>query len=260
MPVDLLSILSPRNLVLFIVVFTRMGGMLSSAPLFSTFPIPRQVKAWFLATVTFLIFPIIMVQSGFQMPTSIPELFIILLKEFMIGYLIGFLANLVFIGVEMAAEIISLQMGLSMAQALDPASGEQTPVIAQAYSFMAAMVFLGINAHQQLFYAVYKSFQAIPIGYGFLINGTIVQQVLYLTGQMFTIAFGVALPIFAVLLMTDVLLGFTAKMMPQMNIFMVAMPLKIYIGLLLILLLLKPTIEYITVLFGNFIQHIMVIF
>lgn len=260
MPTDLLFLLSPKNLILFMVIFTRMGGLMVSAPLFSTFPIPPQLKAWFIATVTFVIFPFIMAKSHFLMPTSTSELFVILLKEFMIGYIIGFLANLIFIGIEMTAEIISIQMGVSMAQALDPASGEHTPVIAQAYSFLAAMVFIGINAHQQLFSAVYKSFQTIPIGYGFLLNGTMVKQILFMSGQMFTIAISVALPIFGVLLITDVLLGFIAKMMPQMNIFMVGMPLKIYVGLLLILILIQPTIEYITVLMSNFIQQISLIF
>lgn len=248
MPTDLMFLLTPKNLILFVAIFTRMGGLLVAAPLFSTYPIPNQVKAWLVATITFVIYPFIVAKTGFQAPTSMPELVVILLKEFMIGYIIGFLAKIIFIAIEIAAEIVSIQMGLSMAQALNPVSGDNAPVIGQAYAFIASLLFLGMNAHQQLFTAVYKSFQTVPIGYDFIVNGFVVRQIIYLSGQIFSIGFSIALPIFAILLLTDFLLGFTAKMMPQMNIFMVALPLKVYLGLLLVLMLIRNTTEYMTVL------------
>lgn len=260
MPTDLLVLLSPKNLILFVVVFTRLGGLMTSGPIFSTYPIPMQIKAWLIATVSFIIFPMIMAKSGFQMPTSVPELTVILLKEFMIGFIIGFIANIVFIGIEMAGNMLSMQMGLSIAQALNPVTGENSPVLAQAYTLIATMVFIGLNAHQWLFSAIYQSFHAIPPGYGFVINAQITKQILFMTGQMFTIGLGVALPVFAVLLITDVLLGFVSKMMPQMNIFMVAMPLKIYVGILLGIMFMQPIAGYIGVLIEKFLTGIMAMF
>lgn len=260
MPVQLLELLSAKNLILFVVVFTRMGGLMAAAPLFSTYPIPNQVKAWFMATVTFIIFPFVMAKVGFQTPTSMPELMVILLKEFMIGYIIGFIANLLFVGVEMAAELISMQMGLTAAQALNPTTGTNSPILSQAYTLMAAMIFLSLHAHQWLFSAVYQSFSAIPPGYGFVINGTIVKEIIYMTGQIFPIALGIAMPIFAVLLISDVLLGFVSKMMPQMNIFMVAMPLKVYLGIMLTIMFLQPMYEHISVLLEQILKAIAGIF
>lgn len=260
MPTDLLVLLSPKNLILFVVVFTRLGGLMASAPLFSTYPIPTQIKTWLVAVISFIIYPIVMAKSGFQAPTNMPELTVILLKEFTIGYIIGFIANIVFVGIDMAAELISMQMGLSAAQALDPISGVSSPVLGQFYTLMAAMVFISLHAHQWLFSAIYKSFQTIPPGFGFVLNGTIVREVVYLAGQMFTIALGVALPIFAVLLITDVILGFASKMMPQMNIFMVSLPLKIYLGLLLMIMFVQPLYEHIVVLVERFLTGIMAVF
>lgn len=260
MPTDLLVLLSPKNIILFLVVFTRLGGMFVSAPLFSTYPIPMQVKAWFIATVTVIIFPLVMIKGGFHVPTSAPELFVILLKEFMIGYIIGFVANMLFIAIEMGAEMLSIQMGLSMASALNPMSGTQAPVIGQVYTIMTAIIFIGVNAHQWLFSAVYKSFMTIPPGYGFIMNGTLVKEIMFLSSQIFTIALQVALPVFAVLLISDVLLGFVSKMMPQMNIFMVAMPLKIYLGLLLMIMFLRPTSEFIATVLESFLKSTMMIF
>ncbi|HNW25373.1 MAG TPA: flagellar biosynthetic protein FliR [Candidatus Gastranaerophilaceae bacterium] len=260
MPTDLLVLLSPYNLILFVVVFTRLGGLMSSAPIFSTYPIPMQIKVWFVALITFIIYPIVLVKSGFQAPSTIPELSVILLKEFMIGYVIGFISNLVFVGVEMASEIISIQMGLAAAQALNPLTGMSAPILGQGYVILTSMVFIGLNAHQWLFSAVYKSFAVIPPGYGFIFNGQLTQEIVFLSGQIFSMALGIALPIFAVLFVTDVLLGFTAKMMPQMNIFMVAMPLKIYIGLVMIIMFIAAMYSHIGVIIEKLFNAIAVIF
>lgn len=260
MPNDLLVLLSPYNLILFVVVFTRMGGLMASAPIFSTYPIPMQVKAWFIALISFIIYPMVLVKSGFQMPSSVPELSVILIKEFMIGYIIGFISNLIFVAVEMAAEIFSIQMGLAAAQALNPLTGMHAPVLGQGYIILTSMIFISLNAHQWLFSAVYKSFATVPPGYGFIFNGRLVNEIVFMSGQIFSMAVGIALPIFAVLFITDFLLGFVSKMMPQMNIFMVAMPLKIYIGLSLIIMFISSMYSYISGLIEKLLMAVAAIF
>lgn len=248
MPTDLIALLSPQNLILFIVVFTRLSGLMTTAPLISTYPIPIQIKTWFMATVAFIMFPIVLAKVGFQMPTTIPELSIILLKEFMIGYITGFVANVVFIGVEISADLISMQMGLTAAQAMNPMTGDTSPILSQAYTILASMIFIGLNAYQWLFGAIYKTFQIIPPGYDITIGGQLTHNIIYLTCEIFTIGISIALPIFAVLIITDVLLGFVAKMMPKMNIFMVALPVKIYLGLILFIMLVEPMCSQVAVL------------
>lgn len=260
MPTELLNIFSQYNIILFIAVMTRVSAMFMSAPVFSTFPITPQVKIWLCASISFLIFPFILAQGGFVMPTTIPELFIILLKEFAIGYTIGFCANLVFIALDMAANLISIQMALSASQALDPLSGVATPVLGRAYTLLAALVFLSLHAHKWLLGAVFSSFSTAPVGYSFIFNGAFVQKVVYITGQMFHISLGIALPIFGVLLIKDVLLGFVSKLMPQMNVIMVAMPLKVYVGLLLSLIFLQSMCSHLRVVIENLLINVMQIF
>lgn len=257
MPIELISLLSPTNLILFVIVFTRLSGMMVSAPLISTYPIPMQVKTWFMASISFIIFPLVMAKTGFAVPTSMPELFVILLKEFMIGYIAGFVANIIFIAVEISADLISMQMGLTVSQALNPMTGTTSPILSQAYTMLAAMVFISLNAYQWLFMAVYKTFQIFPPGYGFLVNGNITKNIIVLTGDIFTVGLGIALPIFSVMVITDILLGFVAKMMPKMNIFMVAMPVKIYIGLLLFIMLMQPTYTQMTNLIQKYMSNIL---
>lgn len=260
MPIDLLTLLSPKNLILFVVVLTRLSGMMTTSPLISAYPIPMQIKVWFMASVAFIMFPMVMATAGFEMPTNIPALSIILLKEFLIGYIAGFVANIVFVGVEISAELISMQMGLTAAQAMNPMTGDTSPILSQAYTILASFIFIGLNGYQWIFSAIYKTFQIMPPGYNFAISGQFSHNIIYLTSQIFIIGLSIALPIFSVLFITDVLLGFVAKMMPKMNIFMVAMPLKIYLGLILFIMLIEPMSSYIATLFEKYLSGIVSVF
>ena len=90
---NLLTMLSPTNIIILAVIFTRISGMIFSMPIVSTYPIPQQVKIWLCALVSFLLFPMVAGTMGVSVPQSIPELTLYLLREFSIGYLIGFCAN-----------------------------------------------------------------------------------------------------------------------------------------------------------------------
>lgn len=259
MPTDLIVLLSQKNIILFIVVLTRLSGMMTSAPLLGTYPIPIQIKTWFMASIALIMFPIVAANSGFSLPTSIPELSIILIKEYLIGYIIGFVANVIFIGVQIAADLVSMEMGLTAAQAFDPMTGATSPILSQGYTIIASMVFIGLNGYTWILAGVYKSFTVLPPGYEFFVNGQIAHNVIYLTSQMFAIGLKIALPIFAVMVLTDVLLGFTAKMMPKMNIYMVALPLKIYIGISLFIMLTPQLYAQVKILLERYLSGIMTV-
>lgn len=231
-----------------------------SAPLLSTYPIPMQVKIWLAAVIAFILFPIVQANTNFVAPNSVPVLTVVLFKEFMIGYAIGFCANILFIGIELGVNTFTIQMGLSADQALNPTSGGNSPVITQAFTYLASMMFIALSAHQWLFAAIYNSFKSFPIGFTFSFSASLVEQIVIVTGQIFSIGLSIALPIFGILFITDVLLGFTSKMMPQMNIFMVSLPLKIYLGLLLSLMFMRPMAEQMISIIGQFLTKIVAIF
>lgn len=251
---------STTNIILFMAIFTRLSGLFASAPLFSTYPIPAQVKIWLAAAIAFILFPIIQANTQFAAPTSVPALTLILFKEFTIGYVIGFCANIIFTGIELGVNTFTIQMGLSADQALNPASGGNSPVITQAFTYLASMLFIGLGAHQWLFAALYNSFKSMPVGYIINFSSNFVEQIVIITSQIFALGLNIALPIFGILFITDVLLGFTSKMMPQMNIFMVSLPLKIYLGLLLSLIFMRPLAEHIAMIIEQFLTKIAMIF
>ena len=256
MSAELLALFSTNNIILFIIVLTRLSGFFVSAPLFSTYPIPNQVKVWLCATVAFLIYPFLAAQGTFAVPNSIPVLACFLTLEFAVGFLLGYVANIIFMGVQLSGHVISTQMGLSVAETLDPSTGNQSPALGTLYVYMVSLVFLSINAHHYLFAAIYQSFTAIPPGKEFLFSPDFIHNIVLLVSGLFAIAVKVVIPLFAIMFAVEILMAVLAKTMPQMNIFMVSLPFKIIVGLILILVFLSPTMSYMVSLIENYLNHI----
>ncbi|MFA6990240.1 MAG: flagellar biosynthetic protein FliR [Candidatus Gastranaerophilaceae bacterium] len=256
MVTDLFQFFSPQNIIIFILVMARFAGMMINAPFFSTYPIPMQVKISIIALVAFITYPLVMKNQIVPIPPNIMALSLLILKELMVGLIMGFCAGLIFIAIELAGYFLSMQMGLAVSNVLDPTTNNQSPSIGQLYMFMASFIFLSINGHHWIFSSIYHSYNVIPIGYDFVITSSLVEKILFFTGQLFTIAFGLIMPLYGVLLITDISLGFMSKAMPQMNVFMVALPLKIYMGLALMIIFLSSTAIYLASLMQNLLENI----
>ncbi len=244
------------SIIVFILVFSRISGMLITAPIFSTFPIPPQVKIALAAVCAFIMYPFIVQHCSLITPKDLISLSILLFKELAIGILIGFAISLIFTAVEIAGQLLSIEMGLAIATALDPVTHQNVPIVGQFYLFMASLVFISINGHQYLFSTVYDSYSSIPIDMTFAFSKHLTEQLLYFSSQIFLLAFSIIVPIYLMLFIVTILMGIISKIMPQMNVFMIALPLKIYIGLALMVMLLPSTAIYISKLFGNLLINI----
>ena len=234
--------------------------MIQTAPFFSTIQTPTMTKIWFSALCAFIMYPLVFASKNYIMPRNMPEFLILIAFEFLIGYLIGFVANLILEGVRMAGNIFSIQMALSMSEALDPTTGISSNELSRIYIYLTTLIFLATGAYQMLFMAVFGSFSSLPIGNFPFFDPQTIGSLLVLFAQLFKIAFGIALPVFSVLLISDILLGMMSKMMPQMNIYMVAIPVKIYIGLFLILAFLSATNVYLQGVIKNYMEALSLIF
>jgi len=118
-----------------------------------------------------------------------------------------------------------------LANIVDPTTSEQLPLLGELNNIIALLIFLAINAHHWFLRAIVDSFQIVP-PFSFQFSGSLMDQLVVLGGNMFIIAIKVGAPVIAALFLTTVAFGVAARAVPQMNIFFVAMPLKILVGLL----------------------------
>lgn len=227
-----------QHLPVFILAMIRIMSFLVTVPIFSYRNIPSGYKIGLGFFLALLITPSIQVQ-GLQI---IDEYFILLaMKEVVVGLSVGFIAAMIFYAIQIAGGFIDLQMGFAMANVFDPQTGIQTPITGRYFYIFAILLLLSINGHHMLINGIMNSFDLVPIDKLVFMNqtGSIAHFVLVAFKKMFLIAFQMAFPVVVCLFLVDLALGLVARTVPQINIFVVGFPLKIFVGFVVIILTLS---------------------
>ncbi len=217
-----------------VLIFLRVAAIVLSAPVLDTQTVPVIVKAALAFAVSVLLLPFVDTVATIR-ELSLTALVIGVLSEIAIGVTIGLSVKLLFTGIQLAGQIVGYQMGFAVANVMDPATMAQVPLLAQVYNLTAMLIFLAVNAHHMFFSALVESFEILP-PLSIVLSARIVEMMMRLAGDMFVIAIKVGAPLIAVLLITTVALGLVARTVPQMHIFVVAMPLKIVLGLVFMMI------------------------
>jgi flagellar biosynthetic protein FliR len=170
------------------------------------------------------------------------------ISEVILGVIIGLSVRMVFSGIQLAGQLAGFQMGLAIANVMDPVTSTQASILAQINNLIAMLIFLSMDAHHWLFRALVESFRMVP-PFNVQFGSSVIFQLMGLGGKLFVIAIQVAAPIMAALLLTSVVFGLMARTVPQMNVFIVAMPLKIIVGLLFLALSLPYWVPFLGQLF-----------
>jgi flagellar biosynthesis protein FliR len=221
-----------QQFILFLGILSRVLPIIFLAPVTGHQSVPVTVKlalGFFLA----LVLTPLLGKSAPVFDVDTAALVLTALREIGVGLLIGFASSLVFIGVRFAGDLVATEMGLSMATMFDPESGTSNPILAQFFALLAMLVFLLINGHHFIIESIVLSYHAVPIGQ-FELSGALAQGLVRMTGMVFVTAVKFAAPVIVTQLLTNVALAVLSRVMPQMNIFVVSMPLKIGVGLLVI--------------------------
>jgi flagellar biosynthetic protein FliR len=208
-----------------------MAGIFLSAPVFSSKNINVMIKVAWILLITFLIFPVVDFNPE-ALPAAGAGLVLAVLKELLVGLSIGMGAALILSGIQMAGQIADIQMGLGLANVVDPMTNTQVSVMGQYYYMVASLVFLAVDGHHMLIKAIVDSFNVVELGHVHFTTalGT---KMMSLFSQMFFIAFRVGAPIIGALFITNMALGVVARTVPQMNVFIVGMPLNLAVGFLI---------------------------
>ncbi len=224
--------LSLIQIQLFLLIFLRVTAIVFSAPLFDSRSIPFLFKVGLALAASFFLLPVLKI-SPYSYFDSVSHLVIGIVGEVLMGLAIGFTIRLLFTAVELAGQLAGYQMGLAIANVFDPLTSSQVPTVAQLENIIAMLIFLVTNAHHLVLRAMVESFRIVPL-LGFHFTKSTMALLSNLTGGMFVTAVKIAAPVMVALLLTSLTLGLVARVVPQMNVFIVAMPLKIIIGLFFI--------------------------
>lgn len=238
----------------YLLVFGRVSGLFLSAPVFSSRQLPVMVRVLLTAALAVMLARMVHIPQGTELANS--GLFIMALAgEVLIGYAIGFVAYFIFAAVQLAGQLVDMQMGFGIVNVINPESGATSPLVGSLFYLVALLVYLGLNGHHQLLMAVYDSYRFIPV-LGVDLAGGFARLLVDLGAFMFVAAVKIAAPVVAAVFVADVALGFMARSVPQMNVFLVGIPLKILAGLVMLLLTMPVFVWVLQVYFDRFFSYL----
>lgn len=214
----------------FLLVFARTLAFFITVPLFSYRTIPTMFKIGFSFFLSLVILPN-MEATEFALDHIY---FLLLLKEVAVGLAIGLIAYVISSIVQIAGGFIDFQMGFAIANVVDPQTGAQSPIIGQLFNMIALLFLLSVNGHYLLIDGIYNSYQFIAIDGLVTVDGDFSEFIITTFNKMFLIAFQMALPLVGCLFLVDVALGIIARAVPQVNVFVVGLPLKILVSFIVL--------------------------
>ena len=214
----------------FLVLVSRIGGLLAALPVFSGRTIPIKVKLGLVLTLSLMLAPSI------PMPTvSLDPMILVggMLSEMTIGVTIGLAVRLLFGALEVAGELLGIQMGFGAVHLFDPTTSQQTPMIAQFFTMLASLIFLSLNAHLFAMATIIHSYEAIP-AFGAHLSSHLGEEILLLSQRMFTIGLKLSAPVLIAILLINVLMALLGRAVPQVQVFVLSFPITIAGGLLVL--------------------------
>lgn len=240
-------------ILLFWLILTRITGMVMTFPILESSSIPGQVKIGFSIFLSLIVFPLVINTQIVPFPIEWMPYLLAMGGELILGIVLGYSVKLLFVGIQLAGQIIGMQMGLSMARVIDPQSGVQITLVSNFNNLLAILIFLSLDAHYGFLRGLVDSFSVLPLT-EFSLQPIAVQRVVGLVGDIFLISLKIGAPIIGTLLLTQIALGVLVRLVPQINIFMLSFPLKIGIGLIMLSLCLPYFLYFLRGLFFNIYQ------
>lgn len=226
----------PQTGFVFMLVFSRLGSMLMLLPALGETSIPARIRLIFALILCFIMMPLVSSAYG-TIPETVPGLAFAVVQEVSIGLFIGLSARLVMSALHVAGNIIAMQTGLSFAQSVDPTQGAQGVMVATFLSMLAVALIFAADLDHLLIaamrdsYLIFKPGAALPVG-------DFLQMAVKAVSSSFTLGVQLSAPFLVFGLVFYLGLGILSKLMPQIQIFFIAMPGNIGLGFALLFLLL----------------------
>ncbi|EFR41018.1 MULTISPECIES: flagellar biosynthetic protein FliR [Selenomonas] len=238
------------HIAAFLLMLTRISGIFLISPFFGSMNIPMFFRVGIALAMSVVLFPVV---DGLGTPETPPSIIMFgaaVLGELFIGWLIGFVAYISFAAITMAGKVMDMQVGFAVVNVVDPTSGQQIPLIGSFLYNLAVIILLVTNGHHMLIAALVESFRAVPLA-GLEANISLALIIANFTGTIFLTGMKIAMPITFAILLTNVGLGILSRTMPQMNIFVVGIPMQLMIGLFVLSMIMPFYVLFLDVLFNE---------
>ena len=213
----------------------RLTGVMLFAPFFGSIVIPTRLKAMLVLALTALLYPMI---SARIPQITISQWPMMAFSELLIGIAVGVVTNIVFDGVQMAGQVLSVQMGYSLVNILDPQTLVESTVVATFHQTIAMLIFLRLNVHFWILRALARSFDYLPPASGHF-SAAFASAALQAGASVFTIGIQIAAPVLSATLFADIALGLLGKASPQLPLMLLGPAVKSVLGLLILISALK---------------------
>ncbi len=226
-----------QQVFVFLAIFARLGSMIMVFPAFSSSYVPTRVRLVFALAVAFLVMPLVLDSFPAIPETSMSAAFFVG-AEALLGLTIGVIVRLVLSALQVAGTLIAFQTSLAMAQNFDPSQGVQGALVGSFLSLLGVVLIFVLDLHHMLLAAMRDSYFLFPPGKALPFTD-ILELGVNTVAQSFALGVKLALPFMAVGLIFYLAIGALSKLMPQVQIFFVAIPANIVLGFLILMLLIS---------------------
>jgi flagellar biosynthesis protein FliR len=221
MEIKLANLLAP-----LMTIGLRVSGLMIFAPVFGSAALPMRIKAVLVIALTAVLYSALSGRAGF---IWVPQWPLVVVDELLIGMALGLAANLLFEAVQLAGQVLSVQMGFSLVNILDPQTQAESTVLAMFHQTVAVLVFLGLNVHLALVRVLAESFEYLPVESA-RVSPAFATATLKLGGALFSLGVQFAAPVVAATLVADVIIGLMGKSSPQMPLMLLGPAIKSMLG------------------------------
>lgn len=233
----------------YLFILLRVSSMTLMIPIFDSRNIPAMVKIGLCLSLALLVHQTLHRETFVFIGELIP--FIIgVAGEILVGAMMGLVIRILFAAVQLAGELAAFQMGLTIANVIDPMTSTQVSIMSQIIYFAAILIFWCLDGHHLIIRVIVDSFRTIP-PFGMNPSPGLFEFLMQRVVDMFVVGMRIGAPLIVSLLLTTLVIGLVARTVPQMNVFMVAMPVKIFIGLVFLAISLPMMARLMAVLFSD---------
>ena len=224
------------TILTYLLVFARVGAMVMLLPAIGDMGVPSRVRLVLALAISFALTPTVASAYPAAAPASLMGLVLLILQEVTAGVLVGAMARIIMSGLSVAGFLISSQIGLSYAQTIDPTENTQGAVLGNFMTLLGTVLIFATDLHHLAIGAIAGSYKMLPPG-GHLPTSDMLQLVVQLTSSSFALGLQLAAPFLVFGFAVYAALGVLARLMPQLQVFFVAVPINIMCGFVIMLAL-----------------------